>query len=1169
MKRQLLGVDGASFLWRGLRKGKDTENGYNVHRDGKDIWINSAIYGFENALNYLHTVLKEFKISPINLILVTEGKQSKSRRQLISLKYKASSDKAEEEYVEFHKARDLLVRFVLDLGGQVLTQPFAEGDDTLGWLAENTEVDLAIATYDNDISVLNGVNEYGASVQVWNDGVIGGNKYGTFPHKLITLYKGLVGDPSDKIPGAYKFGEAAFLEVANAYGIDGLWELDSMCRAQDLSPLAALAEDPKNKKLKLIYEQAPNVIDSYNMARIRPDWVDTLDDPLEWQAGMVRPLRADDDPRFKHWYGRQRLVTGDIFDQVVEWAKPLILKSPEVALDIETSSCDESDDWLAAQSKSGDADEGGIDVLAHRLTGLSITFGDNNQQSLYFSVDHARTRNCDSEKLRQFIAWITAQGKDLIIHNMNFELVVLFQEWGQRQLDNDFHGFLPNVLDTQLSCAYVDENSPRGLKFRSETVLKYQQQTYKETTELSGFEGTLPPGGREIMVTEPTYLTEHVGTGKFEPIFDEVTGEIIGAGPEITKEVFVLDEAGEKIVKTPPVHTRRYRMNELTGKHVTSYGCDDTICTMALHNYNRLRCELEHQWQVYKDVEIAAGYLHAKNFLDGIKVSLGKLRELSKEDDAIHDSSWATLRQYLIDSGWDGTNPPVYRAPLEPADIKEAYQIVTGRKLITQVRTPSKFIPLLEDDGCPDPRFMSHLKLAIEGGDAEVAAFTRYVQSHFKGEPSFNNGSFVQKQRLFYEVMGLPIRVRNAPTEEMRKKGIRDGGPKTDSLAIAYGLQDCAPELKPVLKAILLMGMVETRRKLFYKPYPYFVHWKTGKIHPSHRQSSTNTRRASVSKPNFQQMSKHPKVPGYDPRIREVVVPHRADAVVVSIDFKAQELRIIAEWSQDPVMLSMYIGDDKKDQHHLTALAIAQKKQPDYGWSYEKLANVLEHKSHVDYAWTKETRNLAKKLNFTAEYLARAPKVAITLMITKEEAQEYLDAREGLYVVASAWKTQVIKEAKITGKVRSLLGSVRHLGPAFTSPDKFRVAKAERQAVNFKVQGSAGEQTKLAEGRMWKDNLFFDFDAVCYGPVHDEVVSSTRIPDLYEFIPRMHAAIVANYANMGVPIEGSISFGLSFGHQIEIGEQPTVEAINHGLSFLWDEEFYRKSSYVYPKLAIM
>lgn len=1161
MKIKRLACDGASLMYRGLLGGRDDENGYDVQHNGKTVHINSAIYGFDKVISYMHAILVEHKFVPVDVILVLEGKQNKAKRSLINLDYKSGEKKAPAIAEEFEKLKEMLTRFWLDLGAQVMSQDRAEGDDTLAWLAKHTEDDLMIASYDNDISALNGVNEYGANIEVWIDGRVGTNKYGTFSPHLITTYKALVGDTSDKIKGCSGFGEAAFFKFVNQYGEDGLQELHDMLAKSDLSPLLPLVMKPEHALVRKIFEQSAQVLNSFDLAKLRPEWVQTMKDPLHWQPGMVRQERDNDDPRFKKWYGKMYLVTGDLFDQYVKWALPRIAQSREIALDIETSGCDESDEWLSRQSKSGDADDAGVDVFGHTLTGLSITFGDNNQYSLYFSVDHADTVNCDSEKLRQFIAMIKCP---VVIHNVSFELAVLYNEWGARQADNGFHGFLPNVLDTQLSCAYTDENVSRALKFRSATVLKYEQQTYKETTELSGFVGTLFPGGRQIALTEPCYETRQVGTGKFEPVFSE-DGEQIGVGAEITKTVFVEvgsgvfspiydidgvqtgeEELFERVVKTPPVETRRYRMNELPATHVTAYGCDDTITTIAHHNFNRLSTQLEHQWKVYLDVEIDAAYMHAWSFVHGANVSLEKLNELSALDDVTYSNAWSVVRQFLIENGWSGTVPPTYTAAITPAELKEAFDLAVGRPLDTAMRTMSKLVTFIREvEG--EPLFAGLLEELLAG---DGAAFTKYVLAKFKGEPVFNYGSSVQKNKLLYGVMKLPERVFNKPTDAMWKAGIKQGNVKADVLAISYAMRDATPEQKPVLEAMRLMGMVTTRRGLYYKTYPNFLHWRDSRVRSQHNQSQTNTRRASESKPNKTQLPKHPKVEGQEARFREVIVPHRHDAVIVSIDFKAQELRLLADYSQDPVMLSMYVGDDKRDQHHLTGLAIAMNREPQAGWTYEKFAAVLEDKTNEKFKFCKEIRNLAKKLNFTCEYLAMAPKVAMTLMISEEEAQAYMDAREALFTRAGEWKDETIASMKSTGTVTTMLGAVRHLRSAVTSDDRRKSSKAERQAVNFRIQSSSAEQTKLAEGRMWTTNLFQDFDARYYGPVHDECVCSVKIADLFSFIPRMHACMTARYADMQVPIEGDISFGPNFYKQIEIGPVPSQEAIEKGIAEL-------------------
>lgn len=1150
MKRYRRGAfDLSSFMWTMMSWGTDKENGYEVEHEGKKVYINSAVYGYDNTLGRMLDCMKKYNLNPIDMVLVFEGQNSKGKRLLIDNQYKGGdkSSRPPEAYAEFEKCREMLKTTFRELGAQLMWQDFAEGDDTLAWLAFNTEDDLIVFTFDNDLTALNlHPNAYGARVSTWINEMFEHNKYGVFDYHLVTTYKALVGDSSDNIKGCPGFGPKKFEALCEQYGFDGLAEIHAMLLRSDLSPLADYISGPQDKLLQMILDSAPQVIRCFDLARLRPEWVNTMRQPIHWEAGMVRQLQpTDHDPRLKPWYGRTRLITAPVFKEACAWAMPHIMASREVALDIETSTPDESDEWLAA---IGDPD--GVDVFGSTLTGLALTFGPNNQYTLYFSVDHADTDNIDSEDLRQFIASIP-QEKELIIQNVSFELAVLFNEWGARQMDNGYHGFLPNVRDTKFEANYVDENIPTGLKQRSHGTLGYRQQTYEETCTITAHPSELPKGGK-LLREEYQYQT--VGTGRFEPVTDEEIAA--GVQPmEIMKTELVLGEDGEPVVAT---QTRRYKMRELTARQVLAYGADDTICTIALHNFYKLFLQLEHSYKVYLEVEIDAAYQHAKNFIDGTEVSIARCKELEREDDATYDKAWAVVREYLITQGWAGTSPPTYTVDITPAQIKEAYTIVTGEVLNTMMRTTSKIVKFIETT-TEHLQFARMLDLLVqadkEGGltacmEAEET-FNRYVRSYFKGEPQFNKGSPLQMQKLMYEVMGLPIRVRNMPTDAMKKAGIREGTPKTDALAVAYALQDCMPEQKPVLEALKLMGMVTTRRSLFYSKYPYYPHWKDGKVRSQHNQAATVTRRASESKPNKQQLPKHAKIDGYDAKFREVIVPHRPDAVVVSMDFDSQEMVLIAFQSQDPNALSCFQGEKRKSPHTITALGIVREEQK-LDWTYEDYEQALEGALNAEMKkLAKEIRGLGKKVNFTAEYGAMAEKVAATLMISVERAQLFLDARAAMYPVAEQWKQAIRDEVKEHGVVRTMMGAVRHLGDQLLNGTSFEKSKAERQAVNFKVQGAAGEQTKLAEGRMWRDNLAYDFDAVCYGPIHDEVVWSVRICDLHAFLPRCHAAMTAPYANMDLEVVSTISFGPNFYRQTEIGPYPTREAIDAGLAEMY------------------
>ena len=149
--------------------------------------------------------------------------------------------------------------------------------------------------------------------------------------------------------------------------------------------------------------------------------------------------------------------------------------------------------------------------------------------------------------------------------------------------------------------------------------------------------------------------------------------------------------------------------------------------------------------------------------------------------------------------------------------------------------------------------------------------------------------------------------------------------------------------------------------------------------------------------------------------------------------------------------------------------------------------------------------------------------------------------------MAAEWKQKVVEESKNTGIVRTMMGAVRHLRDALNSSDGYTASKAERQGPNFKVQGSGAEQTKRASGGAWKAGLIFKHDCEYIGNIHDEVVFSVGIPDLLPFLQDMHALMVQPYGGMTIPIESSISFGPSFGEQVEIGEVVTAEAVEKGL----------------------
>mgnify|MGYP001600784380 CR=1 FL=1 len=1061
-----LAVDMSSVLWTCLLAGKDVE-GVKVEHNGRLKLINTAAYGYENAVNSIVSTLKNCGLVPRNLIMVFEGVDSKAPRLAISNTYKAKrGDKAMEAYAQFQILADMLKAVFGKLGACCVTQDKAEGDDTLAYLAINSEEDLYISTNDGDMTVLNGVNKYGAKITVLVNGIAGENKYGDFPMQFVTAYKALVGESSDSITGIKGFDEEAWDNFFKEFGVGGLAELDRIAKTGSLD---GLLDELDNPMIMKIYTGREDFLLSYRLAKIYPEWVNTLHHPLRFEPGLIKG--KVDDERLVQWSCTTDLITADKWMTWSTGAFDKLCKSEYVSLDIETSTPEESDEWLLAQGKE---DNAGVDVIGSELTGMSLTYGENLQYTVYIPVNHTDTANVPKNYLKAFIKALCDAKVQLIIQNYSFEGTVLYNEWGLEWKDNGNEGLLPNCLDTKLEASYVDENDSLGLKKLSKKWFNYDQVDYKSVTTIEDVQ---------------------------------------------------------------------YKMCELTGAHVKDYGCDDTIVTASFHNFAKLFMQLEHTWQVYLDVEIDAMYLHTQSFIHGTKCDVAKSKELEAIDDQTFNDASVVLETYLVSKGWSGTVAPTYTAESTPAQLKEAFQIVYGKELDTAVRKLDRLAAAMSEQGSP---IMANF---LNTGDWQ--GLTDFVRGKWTAKPVFNTGSPKQMCDLMYTTMQLPVRVYNKPTAIMRKAGVRQGNPQANALAFSYAFaMDANEETKPVLQALQLMKMVETRRGLYYKPYPYFVHWKTGRIHSSHNQCATNTRRASSSAPNFQQLPKSMKIEGQAARFREVLIPHKKNAVIVSMDFEAQELRVIADYSRDQNMLDCFVGDQLKDMHALTGFGIAKSKDPEMNWNYDMFMEALHDKTNPQHKFVKECRTLGKKVNFTTEYGAMAPKVAMTLLVSEEDAQAFIDAKENAFPRSLEWKQEVVAEAKTVGYVRTKLGAVRHLQPAFTSSDRYENSKAERQAVNTEIQGSSAEMTKRAEGRMYKARLEQLFDCEIIGPIHDEVIASVMIDDLYGFIPAMHECMVAPYADMIVPIGSSISFGYDFANQVEVGNAPSKEAIDAGLKQL-------------------
>jgi len=288
-------VDVSSLLWQSLLAGKDKEFGMVVEHEGKEVHVNGWQFGQECAISHLLSVMGELDVVPIETIFVVEGAYSKQRRKAIYRDYKEGRDSRPSlAYEQFSILRDKLTQTFRNLGAQIVTQEGVEADDIIAYLARNLDGEKVILTTDGDMATL-----IGPDVALWRGGMLTReNPYGPFPHKLIPVYKALVGD-GNEYKGATRFGPKTFLDFMVWAGEGGLAAREGMMKRRTLHELAD--DVAEFKPLKLIIDSAEHVYQSYDCALLHDEWVNTLRQPLEWKAGMVKPVSAFEDKRLHKW----------------------------------------------------------------------------------------------------------------------------------------------------------------------------------------------------------------------------------------------------------------------------------------------------------------------------------------------------------------------------------------------------------------------------------------------------------------------------------------------------------------------------------------------------------------------------------------------------------------------------------------------------------------------------------------------------------------------------------------------------------------------------------------------------------------------------------------------------------------------------------------------------
>lgn len=268
------------------------------------------------------------------------------------------------------------------------------------------------------------------------------------------------------------------------------------------------------------------------------------------------------------------------------------------------------------------------------------------------------------------------------------------------------------------------------------------------------------------------------------------------------------------------------------------------------------------------------------------------------------------------------------------------------------------------------------------------------------------------------------------------------------------------------------------------------------KIHTTFNQALTVTGRLSSTEPNLQNL---PIRSEEGKELRKMFVPSSPQNVLVSADYSQIELRLLAHYSNDPVLLDAY--KTGRDIHSATASQI-------FGVPLEQV--------------TPLQRRTAKAVNFGIIYGISPFGLARNLSISQKVAKEYIDKYFETYPTIKEFMNHSVEEAQQKGFVSTMFGRIRNID--LHVENKQTLAFNERAAMNMPLQGTASDIIKLAMVNIFNEIKKRNLKTKMLLQIHDELIFDTPKDELDEVL-RLVREQMENVVQLNVPLTVSISYG--------------------------------------------
>jgi DNA polymerase-1 len=335
--------------------------------------------------------------------------------------------------------------------------------------------------------------------------------------------------------------------------------------------------------------------------------------------------------------------------------------------------------------------------------------------------------------------------------------------------------------------------------------------------------------------------------------------------------------------------------------------------------------------------------------------------------------------------------------------------------------------------------------LARMSTELEKQCDARSREIHALAGEEFNVNSPRQLGEILFNKLGLP-------------KPVKYGKGKMISTAVDV-LEDLATEHE-IARKVLDFRQLSKLKSTYVDSLPTLVDPETGRVHTTFNAASTATGRLSSTNPNLQNIPIRTEL-GREIRSAFIAEPGN---LLLSADYSQIELRLLAHFSDDPLLVEAYRRED--DIHQLTASEV---------FGVPPMLITPEH------------RGRAKAVNFGIVYGISPFGLAAQLGIDQKEAKKYIETYFERYKGVRAFIDRVLDETRREQRVRTLFGRIRPI-PDINSRNANMRGFAERTAVNTPLQGTAADVIKLAMIKIDAELLRRKLRSRMTLQVHDELV---------------------------------------------------------------------------------